>query len=259
MNDRPADGVRGTHGSEDGDTEAAVPAPVGMPCPLAAPGAAAGQAPVPPRGQARPAADFTQLGDLLGDQSIAVHARSEPTAAAAHRGGPSGTATGADLAAAIALAWPHVVGEEVAANSQPVRVKQSRLTVAVSSTVWAQTLQFMEQTIIAGLNDRLGSPLIERIAFRHAGWQEQPRRTSPRNEGNIASAAGGAPAIAGRTPTPAAMRGPEPGQAPFPQLTQEQQAALRSVEELKLEPQLTAKIIAAMRASFVRAQQDSVR
>ena len=101
-----------------------------------------------------------------------------------------------DLAAAISLAWPQVVGEEGAINSQPVRLRQGRLTVAASSTVWAQTLQFMEQTIAAGLNERLGSPpgapLIERISFRHAGWQGRPPVASDHVESEASGSGSGA-------------------------------------------------------------------
>ena len=125
--------------------------------------------------------------------------------------------------------------------------------------MWAQTLQFMEQTIAAGLNERLGSPpgapVIERISFRHAGWQERPPVTSDRRRRREAAAQR---ASRGRA-APAAPRGSEPGQESLPGLTPDQEAALRSVEELGLAPQLAAKIIAAMKASFVRDQQNPVR
>ena len=224
--------------------------------------------------QNRDSGDFSELGALIGDHFDAVTPRGRETGGAASpdmagagaapgrpRPAPVRTPTvsaggGPELAAAISLAWPMVVGEEGAVNSQPVRLRQGRLTVAASSTVWAQTLQFMEQTIAAGLNERLGSPpgapLIERISFRHAGWQGRPPVATDdlRPE---------APSTGGGTDPPAALRVPAPAQGSLPGLTPDQEAALRSIEELGLAPQLAAKIIAAMKASFVRDQQNPVR
>jgi len=222
----------------------------------------------------RDSGDFSELGALLGDHfdaatprgpaaggaalpvsggATAAPRRSHPAPARTPTVSPGG---GLDLAAAISRAWPQVVGEEGAVNSQPVRLRQGRLTVAASSTVWAQTLQFMEQTIAAGLNERLGSPpgapVIERISFRHAGWQGRPPVASDHVEPEVPGA--GAP-----TRSPAAVRGPAAGQEPLPGLTPDQEAALRSIDELGLAPQLAAKIIAAMKASFVRDQQNPVR
>jgi hypothetical protein len=206
-------------------------------------------------GSDKRAGEFARLGDLLGAQpSSASHG--PPTV----RGGlptPGTTATpgsrvpatnSTDLAARLTIAWPQVVGEEVAANSRPVRLRQGRLVVAVSSTMWAQTLQFMELTIATGLNDRLDMPLIEHIAFRHAGWQETPGGRSAASEDRLAR---------GATTAPTAPAGDNP--ASLPELTPTQEAALRSVEELGLEPHLVEKITGAMRAAFVREQQASVR
>jgi hypothetical protein len=227
-----------------------------------------------PTRRRRDSGDFSELGALLGDHFDAANPRggaaggaappvSGGATAAPRRSHPAPARTpivspggGLELAAAISLAWPQVVGEEGALNSQPVRLRQGRLTVAASSTVWAQTLQFMEQTIAAGLNERLGSPpgvpVIERISFRHAGWQGRPPVACDQDEPEAPGT--GAPAH-----SPAAMRGPASGQESLPGLTPDQQAALRSVEELALAPQLAAKIIAAMKASFVRDQQNPVR
>jgi hypothetical protein len=222
----------------------------------------------------RDSGDFSELGALLGDHFDAATPRGRTTGGAAppvsggataapRRSHPAPGRTpivspggGLELAAAISLAWPQVVGQEGAVNSQPVRLRQGRLTVAASSTVWAQTLQFMEQTIAAGLNERLGSPpgapVIERISFRHAGWQGRPPVASDHVESE-------APGTGSRAEPPAAPRGSAPGQESLPGLTPDQEAALRSIEELGLAPQLAAKIIAAMKASFVRDQQNPVR
>jgi hypothetical protein len=291
MADGPEDEARGTRGASSGEP---LDGPGGEP----GAGVGRGPAPEAPwlpatASRRQDSSDFSELGALLGDHFDASRlggalgsatsgadragggrreAATRPGAAAGGAASPvSGGATaaprrsrpaavrtptvfpggGLELAAAIALAWPQVVGEEGAVNSQPVRLRQGRLTVAASSTVWAQTLQFMEQTIAAGLNERLGSPpgapVIERISFRHAGWQGRPPIASDHVE----------PAVPGDAP--AAPRGAAAGQESLPGLAPDQEAALRSIEELGLEPQLAAKIIAAMKASFVRDQQNPVR
>ncbi len=193
----------------------------------------------------RTSGDFTAFADLLGGRQVAGYAWCGIDSPARGRAGSTGQPSGGgpDMAAALSLAWPRAVGEEVACNSHPVRLHQGRLTVAVSSTVWAQSLQFMEAKIIAGLNDRLGSTVVDRIVFRHAGWQGSPARPSPQTAVATPPADDGGRAGEGR-------------QAPF---TAEQEAALASVERLELDPQLAARIVAAMKASFVREQQGSVR
>jgi hypothetical protein len=234
----------------------------GVPRPRRAAGGKGGSRPQQP-------GEFTPLGEVLQAQPADTFGWCAPQDAGAAPGSETRSGGGSasdsskagfavggpravDLAAAIVLAWPQVVGEEVAANSQPVRLTRGRLAVAVSSTVWAQTLHFMEQTITRGLNERLGAVVIESMAFRHAGWQERPRRL-PAHAETAETGAGGA------TSSPTATRGPAPGQAPSPEFTPEQQAALRSVEDLELGPQLAEKIVAAMKASFVRAQRGPVR
>jgi hypothetical protein len=272
MTDGLEDGTRGTRGASSGEPRDG---------PGGEPGADSRRRPTTEAPHAASAAsrrrdssDFSELGALLGDHFHAATPRGPAAGGAAppvtggataapRRSHPATVRTptvfpggGLELAAAIARAWPQVVGEEGAVNSQPVRLRQGRLTVAASSTVWAQTLQFMEQTIAAGLNERLGSPpgapVIERISFRHAGWQGRPPVASDHVEP-------AAPHTAVSGESPAALNGAAAGQESLPGLTPDQEAALRSIDELGLAPQLAAKIIAAMKASFVRDQQNPVR
>jgi predicted nucleic acid-binding Zn ribbon protein len=208
-----------------------------------------------PRAPGRTAGEFEPLGKLMDDLPGGVPGTASAPAPgrgarAARAGGAPGGVKPADAVAALTAAWPQVVGEEVAANSQPVQLKQGRLVVAVSSPAWAQTLQFLETTIAAGLNQRLGGAAVERVSFRHAGWLEKPHP----------------PVSAQVPPRPGdgvlrqvAPSGPEARQPSAPHLTPEQQAALKSIEEMGLDPQLAKQIVAAMRAAFVRDQQDSVR
>ncbi len=169
----------------------------------------------------------------------------------AQRTAPRAAAQLPDPAGDVALAWPEVVGDDAAANSQPVRVSQGRLIVATSSSVWAQTLQFMEETIKSRLNERLAGWSVERIRFRHAGWEERPRQV-----GSVASEP-----VAAQAPHRPARRPDRRAGACDDTLvlSSEQREALEAVQRLGLDPLLKERIVRAMRAAFVRSQQDSVR
>jgi hypothetical protein len=192
--------------------------------------------------------DFDRLGDLLEESIRVLPPPADP-------GGPAGDGTrlvgpprsrrtaaaprgsGRDPARELALAWPDVVGEKVAANTRPVQLRQGRLVVSASSSAWAQTLQFMSTTIMARLNDRLGEGTVQQVAFRHAGWEQHPR-----GQPGEGSALGD---------------GAVPNQEGA--LSADEQAALAGVKELGLAPELERRITRAMRAAFVRGQQEYVR
>jgi hypothetical protein len=111
----------------------------------------------------------------------------------------------------------------------------------------------MEETIKSRLNERLGMSVVERIQFRHAGWEQRPRRTA-------SEARTSGPTMGGPSDTAAQQPGRHGGERhEAPPLSPEQQAALQAVERLGLDPLLEKKIVSAMRAAFVRSQQGLVR
>jgi hypothetical protein len=116
-----------------------------------------------------------------------------------------------------------------------VQLKNGRLVVSTSSTVWAQTLQFMSEAIRARLDEQLGPGVVLEVVFRHAGWEDWEERT------------GRAPAAAGSEEHPTAP------------LSADQQAALERVAELALPEAVREQIARAMRAAFARAGRDPVR
>ncbi len=137
----------------------------------------------------------------------------------------------------LALAWPEIVGEEVAANATPVQLRQGRLVVSASSSAWAQTLQLMGDAVIARVNERLGPGTVERVVFRHAGWEGSgghaasgTTRTESRSSGEAADLA--------KAPAGGAVSGEE--------------AAVAEVRGLGLGPELEEAIVRAVRASFRR-------
>ena len=208
-----------------------------------------------------------RLGDLLGE-GYADGAR----AAAPRASRPVSQEVESDPARRLAAVWDEVVGEEAATNSRPRRLKQGKLTASASSTAWAQTLQFLAETIEARLNERLGSQVVKQVVFHHAGWEEIPRGVAPEKTNDEASGNRGISDTAdtacttavSRVPGETSQSGPSPNSCsvdPHAQttLSKEQQEALANVEAMSLEPELKERIVRAMRAAFVRDQWDSVR
>jgi hypothetical protein len=190
--------------------------------------------------------DFERLGSLLGEACEAAAPAVLSGSAKGARGPGRSAGTGSGGAGArssgdssvepgrlLAVVWPEVVGAEVAANARPVQLRKGRLVVSASSSEWAHTLQYMGEDMKARLNERLGSGAIEQIAFRHAGWEERPR--CERGE-----------------------RSPHEHTQPSA-LSAQQVEALARLEELDLPSEIRDQIARAMKASFVRGEQDSVR
>jgi hypothetical protein len=162
--------------------------------------------------------DFERLGDLIGEVAVL-------------RSAAAGCGVGLDSRRRIALLWAEGVGPEIAMNAEPVQFREGRLVVATSSSAWAQTLQLMAHEIMGRLNVLLGSPEIDSVTFRHAGWEQ---RLDPQYEENRSGPSGHG-------------------------LSEEQRAVLGEVGGLDLDARLRERITEAMRASFVRGEQDSGR
>lgn len=69
--------------------------------------------------------------------------------------------------------WNDMVGEIIARNAQPEKIRQGTLFVKVSSHVWMQQLQYMKDTIADKLNHRLGGEVVKNIFF-YVGEIAQP-------------------------------------------------------------------------------------
>src|ERR1041385_3715100 len=61
--------------------------------------------------------------------------------------------------------WRDVVGEAIARNAQPEKIRNGTLFVKVSSPVWMQELHFMKEMIAEKLNHRLPGDLVKNIFF----------------------------------------------------------------------------------------------
>lgn len=61
--------------------------------------------------------------------------------------------------------WNDVVGNVIARNAQPEKIRNGTLFVKVSSPVWMQQLQFMKDMIVEKLNHRLKGKVVKSLFF----------------------------------------------------------------------------------------------
>lgn len=61
--------------------------------------------------------------------------------------------------------WNEVVGNTIARNAQPERIRNGTLLVKVTSPVWMQQLQYMKEMISEKLNQRLRTEAVKNIFF----------------------------------------------------------------------------------------------
>jgi hypothetical protein len=66
-------------------------------------------------------------------------------------------------------AWSPVVGDMVAAHTSPIAFLRGRLTVETDSPAMGHQLHLQRQTIVDGLNKKLGERVVFDIRFRLAG------------------------------------------------------------------------------------------
>lgn len=81
----------------------------------------------------------------------------------------------------VLACWADVVGLAVAAQTRPISIQRQVLHVATSSSAWAQNLMFERQRILAKLNGRVSSPLID-IRFSTALWKRPSRSNAATEE-----------------------------------------------------------------------------
>jgi hypothetical protein len=76
--------------------------------------------------------------------------------------------------------WDKVVGDQIAARAQPIRLRDDILEVRVDHPVWMQQLQLLKPRLLAQLNERLGAGTIRDLFLRQGRKREQtPQQHSP--------------------------------------------------------------------------------
>jgi hypothetical protein len=78
---------------------------------------------------------------------------------------------GIEQAKAIAF-WNDIVGDNIAKNAKPFRVRKGILYVAVRSSVWASELQMMEPEIRKKINEYLNNDVIKELRFYPPRYRE---------------------------------------------------------------------------------------
>ena len=75
-----------------------------------------------------------------------------------------GLATGM-VNATISRIWPEVVGEEVARKSRPGLLKNGRLQVFVTDSVWLQQLTMLKPKLLESLRSHLNAAVVQDLFF----------------------------------------------------------------------------------------------
>lgn len=78
------------------------------------------------------------------------------------------TITGDEEVAVIFLKelWPHIVGEQLARNSEPRALVNRVLEVRVPSPVWVKQLESLRQMMIESINRFWGVTMVETIRLK---------------------------------------------------------------------------------------------
>lgn len=76
-----------------------------------------------------------------------------------------------DLAAAgvlsrILAVWDDAVGPEMAAHARPVGLHGEELVITVDHATWATELSFLQESLLTGLTERLGTAPARRVNVR---------------------------------------------------------------------------------------------
>lgn len=74
--------------------------------------------------------------------------------------------TSADVIGGVFTHWSEIVGEQVAAQADPVALRDHTLTIAVSDPAWATQLQFLEQEILGRVAAEVGDLAPTRLEVR---------------------------------------------------------------------------------------------
>lgn len=79
---------------------------------------------------------------------------------------PSDGASAHDPVVLLSSGWREIVGDDVAANSAPLRIANGTLLVVVPSNAWSHQLSFLSERIVKAVDERLPAAGVERLRFR---------------------------------------------------------------------------------------------
>jgi predicted nucleic acid-binding Zn ribbon protein len=82
--------------------------------------------------------------------------------------------------ATISRIWPEVVGEEVARKSRPGLLKNGRLQVFVTDSVWIQQLTLLKPKLLEALRSHLKASIVQDLFFTLGMLPSSQEPGSPR-------------------------------------------------------------------------------
>jgi predicted nucleic acid-binding Zn ribbon protein len=69
------------------------------------------------------------------------------------------------LLAAVQARWREAVGEQIAAESEPVSERDGEVTIACQSATWAQELDLLSSELLERLNEALAGSRVKALRF----------------------------------------------------------------------------------------------
>ncbi len=78
--------------------------------------------------------------------------------------------------------WQRSVGQQIAGQSSPEKIRRGTLFVKVSTSVWMQELQLMKREIIAKINHLYGQETVQDIRFAIGEISAMPRAVEKNTE-----------------------------------------------------------------------------
>jgi predicted nucleic acid-binding Zn ribbon protein len=69
------------------------------------------------------------------------------------------------LLAAVQSCWREAVGQQVAAEAEPVSERDGLVTIACRSATWAQELDLLSDELLERLNEALSGPRVTTLRF----------------------------------------------------------------------------------------------
>lgn len=69
--------------------------------------------------------------------------------------------------AAVQVAWPRAAGEAIAAEAEPVAEREGTVTIACSSSTWAEQLDLLQDDLLRRLQAELGgTEAVQELRFQ---------------------------------------------------------------------------------------------
>ncbi|GAC1498848.1 MAG: hypothetical protein NVS1B14_02030 [Vulcanimicrobiaceae bacterium] len=85
----------------------------------------------------------------------------------------------ADPLLALSVAWPKIVGVDIAQHSRPLAIETDTLLVATRSSAWTQQLSFLAERVLASIAEHARVQGIKRIRFRVGRLSHATPRRAP--------------------------------------------------------------------------------